>query len=168
MSTNEANLIAKARAFFAAYPADQLPPVLGESGDWQVYNGRGFSALFFMSESAMERIREYRAENRDPFPMFFAPDKTDPASIVAAGKNSFYDSNVTDGGYAMYILSGATCIVHNHHHTAKDELGNALDYVVELAFVVGDQVANAGGSADDAFVTLFNRLVTLWKTRNNP
>ena len=85
--------------------------------------------------------------------------------IAMDGTDGFFDSNMTQNGYAFRVGRKASFILHNHRHSITDDKGNVADYLVDLAFVVGIDKASEFNQADKAFIHLFKHFTEIWSSR---
>ena len=159
-------LVKCASMYFREKPSGELPPILKPyEGAWMVSNAESYVSLFYLSDLSLQRIKDYKNRGWHPFPGLFTPNNDSPAAFALNGSMTFLDSNITSGGYAFRIGRSASCIIHNHHHTAIDADGTKADCTVDLAFVVGVQEGFEPESVIDVFRSLFDHLVEVWKKR---
>jgi hypothetical protein len=158
-------IIASAKRFFSRRElAGQLPPVLGQPGGWVTFRSETFRALFYLTQPSFEQVRRHRASGWHPFPALFAPTQpvSVPVFIAMEGRDGFFDSNVTKNGYAFRVGPNASFIVHNHRIVLDTDPETSVDYVVDLAFVLGEHAGARFKTQQAAFQHLFRHLVDVW------
>ena len=154
-----------AKRFFSSCPPSQVPPELQDGGTWMTLNGVWYWALFYLTEPSLRRVHEYQAKTWHPFPGLFSPNESGTALIAMDGTDGFFDSNMTENGYAFRVGRKASFILHNHRHSITDAEGKKADYLVDLAFVVGIDTASRFKTAEKAFIHLFKYLTEVWSSR---
>lgn len=153
-----------AKRFFSTCSPGQVPPELQDGEVWMALNGEWYWALFYLTESSLQRVREYQVKKWHPFPGLFSPTESASALIAMDGKDGFFESNVTKNGYAFRVGRNASFILHNHRHSITDPAGNKADYLVDLAFVVGVGAAAKFKTTEKAFTHLFKYLTKVWRS----
>ena len=158
-------LIRAAKRFFSACSPTQVPPELHGDNAWMTVNGGWYHALFCFTEPSLRRVREYQAKKWHPFPGLFSPTESGSALIAMNGTDGFFDSNVTENGYAFRVGRNASFILHSHRHLIVDADGKQADYLVDLAFIVGVDAASKFKTTEKAFNHLFKYLTTVWSSK---
>jgi len=151
-----------AKRFFSKCSPSMVPPELQGGEAWMALNGEWYWALFYLTDTSLQRVRKYQAKKWHPFPGLFSPTESASALIAMDGIDGFFESNMTENGYAFRIGRNASFILHNHRHSITNPEGIKVDYLVDLAFVVGIDAADKFKTTEKAFTHLFKYLTKVW------
>jgi hypothetical protein len=158
-------LAAVARSFFSSDQRKQMLPDFQGVEIWLTSNGEWFWVIFFLTAESFRRFHEYQDKGWNPFPGLFSPDESGSAAIAVHGEYGFYDSNMTQNGYAFLAGRDGSFIIHNHRHSTTDAKGNTADYLVDLAFVVGIDILARYENSEEAFIHLFEHFEKVWSSK---
>jgi len=144
-----------------------LPAVLKSPGRWMAILDSIALGLFFLNESASERVTQYQNKDWNPFPGFFKGTDQEtveyPVAIMVSGTCNFFSSNRTSNIFAFCVKPGASFTVVDHFQEIRDASGQEFKYNVDLAFVLGIHRGEQWPSVELRLSDLLNHSLSVWR-----
>jgi hypothetical protein len=170
MKTIAQNAIKSVEKFFRELNREEqsyLPSLLKTPGRWMANYDNTALGIFFLNNSALERVIEYQNNGWNPFPGLLIGESQkpegSPVAIFVSGSCNFFSSNRISNMFSFCVSPGASFTVLDHFQEINDSSGQEFKYLVDLAFVLGIHRGEKWSSVESRLSELLNNSLRVWQ-----